>query len=1096
MCAKFHKEKNLIVSGSLDQTIRLWNYDRLVQKMSVTGGTITQVDVELVCVIEAHDKGINWVSFHPKNDWILSASDDRRVKIWKFTESNMTEYETFFGHSFNVCCVEASPKTNQILSNSEDCTLKLWDDNGVCLDTYSVNGEKQWMIECHKNLPLVAIGLDHSLVILALDTTKFPSASLGGNGFYIKNFDFVMKDLHTDSEKVIFDNLNRGSSSVVRSGKPSFVSANQFSQGKWGFLVTYNETKSTDSKVYFVEVDKKTYHGSSKLLHAKKAVFISKNKIAFLNNGAVELSDTDTLLSLGSIPGLSGVDEIFDGGIGKFIFKQKTQIKLYDTVSKQVIGSSDEMTFKKMMDAVWNKPSSICAVVCKKSIFIFNKSFQRIARVIEGYKILGAIWTEDNVLIYTTYNHIKYLLPNGDTGILRSIDKILYPVEIKDSTVYCFDQNGDLFKEKIDSEQYLFKLSIKNTNIKQVKEFIKNNKSPGNAVVSYLVKKNIHSVALTLALDEKSKFQLALKSGNLQAAYEAANKIKSKDCFAKLAHEALKQGCNPLIEIGLQESQSYQKLVFLHQVTGNTEALEELSSYLETEFSTKEAKKQITNLESIKFQAAMYQSNMENILKLSSKNSSLLPLSYYSAKIHGLDDLTEPLRKSLDIDPSKIKWSKKATALVPLKPLVKSWEESSEIMNGWPIFEVSEEKAAFEAVLDSDEENDIAEIDNGKEDPSEDSDQESEEAKQGLGTALDDWKKQDDFGDLDLESSENVEDGDDVKSDQATVPQKGSSSDVHIFVQKDNPVESYVKKSSILAADFAAIGRFDMATEKLSNQLGIEDGPSLKKSYLDLFMSSEFFTTPFDFMPPAKNYITKQDNSKSPYIVNDLKSLEKKIQNGYNLTTKAQFADAITAFREVIQKVTLLSVDNKSDVETAKKMIEISSEYIFALLCDQLKKNQKDQDEVLRLTIVMSLMNLQPIHRVLTLRSALSACFKAKNYITCSFIARRLLKLFQDHPKLEQEELTKQVKKILQKSEKTATNETQGLDFDEKAFYDTEITQKLNPVNMKFLGDAKTKISLLTGARYEEKMAGKICLISGINLIGKDGIGLKILNNT
>jgi len=68
-----------------------------------------------------------------------------------------------------------------------------------------------------------------------------------------------------------------------------------------------------------------------------------------------------------------------------------------------------------------------------------------------------------------------------------------------------------------------------------------------------------------------------------------------------------------------------------------------------------------------------------------------------------------------------------------------------------------------------------------------------------------------------------------------------------------------------------------MATEKLSNQLGIEDGPSLKKSYQDLFMSSEFFTTPFDFMPPAKNYITKQDNSKSPYIVNDLKSLEKKI---------------------------------------------------------------------------------------------------------------------------------------------------------------------------------------------------------------------------
>lgn len=337
---------------------------------------------------------------------------------------------------------------------------------------------------------------------------------------------------------------------------------------------------------------------------------------------------------------------------------------------------------------------------------------------------------------------------------------------------------------------------------------------------------------------------------------------------------------------------------------------------------------------------------MENILKLSSKNPALLPLSYFSAKVHGLEELSEPLKKSLEIDPSKIKWSKKASALVPLKPLVKSWEESSEIMNGWPIFEVSEEKAAFEAILDSEEENDIAEIDKGKAEPSDNSESEDDEAKQGLGTALDDWKAEDDLGDLDLDSSEKA-DEDDEESDEVKThtTQKGSSEDVHIFVQKDNPVESFVKKSSILAADFAAIGRFDLATEKLSTQLGIENGPTLKKSYLELYMSSEFFSSPFDFMPPAKHYITKQENCKAPYIANDLKSLEKKIQNGYNLTTKAQFGEAIVAFREVIQKVTLLSLDNKSDLETAKKMIEISSEYIYALLCDQLKKNQKDQDE-------------------------------------------------------------------------------------------------------------------------------------------------------
>lgn len=262
-------------------------------------------------------------------------------------------------------------------------------------------------------------------------------------------------------------------------------------------------------------MDKKSYSGTSKLIHAKKAVFIGKNKIALLNNGAVEVSDTDTLLSLGSIPGITEVDQIYDGGIGKFIFKQKATLKLYDTVSKQILGSTEEISFKKMINTVWNKGSSLCAVICKKSIFVLNKSLQRTVRINEGYKIQGAIWTEQNVVIYTTYNSIKYLLPNGDTGILKSIDKIVYPLELEESTLYCFDHNGNLLKEAIDNEEYLFKLSIKNTNIKKVKEFIKNNKSPGNSMISYLVKKNIHSVALTLAQDEKSKFQLALKSGNL-----------------------------------------------------------------------------------------------------------------------------------------------------------------------------------------------------------------------------------------------------------------------------------------------------------------------------------------------------------------------------------------------------------------------------------------------------------------------------------------------------------------------------------------------------------------------------------------------------
>ena len=1029
---------------------------------------------------------------------LLSSADDRRVKIWKFTETGITEKDTFFGHQSNVCCVESSPVTGQILSNSEDCTVKIWDDNGICLDTYTRNGEKQWMINCHQNLPLVAIGTDKHLVILALDTIKFSQAYSDMNSFYVKNYDFVMKDLETGGEKVLIDSLYRGTSSLLRSAKPNQIQINIHNKSKFTFIVTYKETKSTDAKVFYIEVDKKTYSAHSKQVLVKNAVFIGKNKLAYLNNGNIELSDTDTLLSLGSIKDFSNLDQIYEGGVGKLILRQKTNLKLYDTINKKVVGQSDELVFKKLNKAIWNKQNTMCALVCKKMIYVFNKNFQKLTKFSEGYKIQGALWTDDNVLIYTTYNHIKYGISNGDCGILKSLDSVRYPIQLKNDQLYCYTTDGSLVQERIDREDFQFKRSIQNTDLKKVKEFIKANKTPGYSMMSYLCKKNYPSVALSLAHDEKTKFQLAIRSGNLQAAYEAANNIKKKECFAKLASEALKQGCNPLIEIGYQESQSFQKLAFLHLITGNTEALQELGSYFETEFTTKEAKKGVPNLESLKFQTALYQSNMENLIKQTSKNVNLLPLSYLSAKRHGMDNLAEPLRKSLDIDTSKIKWSKKSSALIPLKPLVKTWEESSEIMNGWPVFEVSEEKAVFDGVLDDDEDEDdklqgIANVSDKKSEVEEDSDKDNDEQ---LDNGLEKWQGDGmglggDLDDLDLGSSEEPDQEEEVQEQKT---QQGSSGDVHVFVEKEDPIESHVKKNSILAADFASIGRFDLATEKLSTQVGIENGANMKKAYLDVYMSSQFFTSPFEFIGPASHYITKQENPKSLHIANDLKTLEKKVQNGYNLTTKAAFPEAILNFKEILSKVTLLSLDNKSDIATAKKMIEISTEYIYALNCDQLKKNLKDNKEILRLTVAMSLMNLQPVHRVLTLRSALSICFKMDNFITSAFIARRLLILFQENPKLAKDDLVKQVKKILAKSEKTGTNATEGLEFEEGSFYDAEITQKINPVDMTFLGDVKTKNCPLTGARYKENMAGKLSTISGVSTIGKDGIGLKIVS--
>lgn len=176
-----------------------------------------------------------------------------------------------------------------------------------------------------------------------------------------------------------------------------------------------------------------------------------------------------------------------------------------------------------------------------------SKAFKKISRIQEVSKIIHGFWTKDNIYVYSTYNHVKYLLPNGDKGIMKSINDIRCPVGMIDNTIYTYDIDHNLNKDLISKEECLFKIALSQNNIQYVKGFVKNKKPEGSALVSYLQKKNYPAVALSLTSDLKSKFQLALKSGNLQTAYESAAALKSSESFERLAEDALLQGCNSVV---------------------------------------------------------------------------------------------------------------------------------------------------------------------------------------------------------------------------------------------------------------------------------------------------------------------------------------------------------------------------------------------------------------------------------------------------------------------------------------------------------------------------------------------------------------------
>jgi len=90
MSAKFHPKEDLIVSSSMDQTVRVWDISGLRKNASHTGpGSFENFDTFLTVkyALEGHDRVVNFVTFHPMPPLIISAADDRTIKIWRMSET-------------------------------------------------------------------------------------------------------------------------------------------------------------------------------------------------------------------------------------------------------------------------------------------------------------------------------------------------------------------------------------------------------------------------------------------------------------------------------------------------------------------------------------------------------------------------------------------------------------------------------------------------------------------------------------------------------------------------------------------------------------------------------------------------------------------------------------------------------------------------------------------------------------------------------------------------------------------------------------------------------------------------------------------------
>ncbi|XP_036342340.1 coatomer subunit alpha-like [Rhagoletis pomonella] len=1092
MSAQFHPTEDQIVSASLDQTVRVWDISGLRKKNVAPGpgglddhlkghpgatDLFGQADAVVKHVLEGHDRGVNWASFHPTLPLIVSGADDRLVKLWRMNEYKAWEVDTCRGHYNNVSCVLFHPRQDLILSNGEDRSIRVWDmTKRQCLYTFRRDGERFWILAAHPTLNLFAAGHDGGMVVFKLERER-PAYAVHGNLLYYVKDRFLRKlDFTTTKDTVVMQ---------LRGGGKSPVHSMSYNPALNAVLICTrtNNLENSTYDLYQIPKDSESQNETeSKRSSGITAIWVARNRFAVLDrNQQLAIKNFKNEVTK-KIP--TFCEEIFYAGTGMLLIRDPEYVTLYEVQRLVSVGC---IKLAKCRYVVWSADMSLVALLCKHSVTICDRRLQYLCTIQENCRVKSGAWDDSGVFIYTTSNHIKYAITNGDHGIIRTLDLPIYLTRVKGNQVFCLDRECRTRVLHIDSTEYKFKLALINRKYDEVLHMVRNARLVGQSIIAYLQQKGYPEVALHFVKDEKTRFGLALECGNIEIALEAAKALDDKDCWDRLGQAALLQGNHQVVEMCYQRTKNFDKLSFLYLITGNLEKLKKMNKIAE-----------IRKDVSAQYQGALLLGDVKervNILK----NCGQLSLAYLTAATHGFQEQAEQLETTITQEGNELPVvNPNATLLQPPVPI-------QQVESNWPLLTVSKgffegamitragtsatARQALNANADAAVLDDVGAGDGWGADADlglgEDGDDEmhdaldSEPGAEGVGEEGAGW----DVGDEDL-----------VVPEELASKIKASALDNGFYAapSKGLSAPQHWANHSPLVVDHVKAGSFESAFRLLNDQLGVINFKPFKTLFLQNYTCAR---TSFTAMPnlqslsayPLRNTGETNPKNQRPALGVKLNDLVQRLQAGYQLTTAGKFTEAIEKFHSILLHIPLLVVETKQDIAETQQLLKICSEYILGLKMETERKGMpkstlEEQKRLCEMAAYFTHCKLQPVHQILTLRTALNMFFKLKNYKTAASFARRLLELGP------RPEVAQQVRKILQACEVNPIDEHQ-LQYEE-----------FNPFNIcgisyKPLYRGKPEVTCpFCGASFDTQYKGQLCTVCEVSQIGKDSIGLRISN--
>ncbi|OJD25459.1 hypothetical protein ACJ73_03169 [Blastomyces percursus] len=1066
MCAQFHPKEDLIVSASLDQSVRVWDISGLRKKHSAPTSSLSfedqmaranasqvdmfgNTDAVVKFVLEGHDRGVNWVAFHPTLPLIVSAGDDRLVKLWRMSDTKAWEVDTCRGHFQNASACLFHPHQDLILSVGEDKTIRVWDLNKrTSVQSFKRDMDRFWVIAAHPEINLFAAGHDSGVMVFKLERERPASAIYQNQLFYIT------KEKHLRSYDFTKNVESPPMLSLKKLGSPWVPPRTlSYNPAERAILVT----SPTDSGTYELIHIPRDSTGAveptdSKRGHGTSAVFVARNRFAIFSQSSQQIDIKDLNNSTTkTIKAPHGATDIYFGGTGALLLITPTTVVLFDIQQKKQLA---DLSVSGVKYVVWSNDGLYAALLSKHNVTIVTKTLEHVSTLHETIRIKSATWDDAGVLLYSTLNHIKYSLLNGDNGIVRTMDSTVYLVRVKARNVYCLDRTAKPIILEIDPTEYRFKLALVKRNYDEMLQIIKTSSLVGQSIISYLQKKGYSEIALQFVQDPQTRFELALECGNIDVAIDMAKQLDHPKLWNRLGAEALAHGNHQTVEMTYQKQRLFDKLSFLYLATGDKEKLTRMAKIAEHrgDFTSQ-------------FQNALYLGDVEGRIQMF-KEIDLLPLAYMTAKSHGLEEEAASILESCGLTEEEITLPSLGKPINQLPRAIVPTFKSN-----WPVKAASH--SSFEKALLGEVGEDIGAPTNGYE-------AEEGEDVGGLGRdELGEEHDEEDAAGWDMGDEINVEDVDGfVNVESATGGAGTTEADVWA-------------RNSPLAADHVAAGSFETAMQLLNRQVGVVNFEPLKSRFLEIYQATKTYLPASAGLPPLVNYIRRTVEETDfrnvlPIIPRDLESVASiDLQEGYAAMRANKLEDGVKIFQRILYTVLVNVVSSESEVEEARKIITTAREYILAMSIELERRaigtdTPENLKRSLELSAYFTIPKLQVAHRQFALRAAMKLAFSKQNFSSALSFANRMI-ANGGVPKFLDE-----ARKVKAQCERSPQDKI-DIEFDQFAEFDICATS-FTPI---YSGSPSVTCPF-TGAKYHEQYKGSVCRVCQVTEIGAPASGLRL----